>query len=95
MGSPRIWDELRYAGESCGKHRVARLMHRAGLKGIPQRQRWKKKASGPCPVDVANHVAREFRADEPNTKWVTDITYIRTAEHWLYLCVVLDLHSAS
>ena len=32
-------------------------------------------------------------ADEPNTKWVTDITYIRTAEHWLYLCVVIDLHS--
>jgi putative transposase len=30
---------------------------------------------------------------EPNTKWVTDITYIRTAEHWLYLCVVLDLYS--
>lgn len=93
MGSPRIWNELRYAGESCGKHRVARLMRRAGLQGIPQRRRWKKKASGQRPVDVKNHVARDFKAEEPNTKWVTDITYIRTAEQWLYLCVVLDLHS--
>ena len=93
MGSPRIWDELRYAGESCGKHRVARLMRRAGLQGIPQRRRWKKKTSGQLPFDVENRLARDFKADEPNTKWVTDITYIRTAEQWLYLCVVLDLHS--
>jgi len=93
MGSPRIWDELRYAGESCGKHRVARLMRRSGLQGIPQRRRWKKKASGQRPGAVENRVARDFKAEEPNTKWVTDITYIRTAEQWLYLCVVLDLHS--
>jgi putative transposase len=93
MGSPRIWDELRYAGEACGRHRVARLMRGAGLVGIPQRRRWKQKASGQRPVDVTNHMARDFQAEAPNTKWVTDITYIRTTEHWLYLCVVLDLHS--
>jgi putative transposase len=93
MGSPRIWNELRYAGESCGKHRVARLMRQSGLQGIPQRRRWKKKASGQRPLAVENRVARDFKAEEPNTKWVTDITYIRTAEQWLYLCVVLDLHS--
>lgn len=92
-GSGRIWDDLRYAGESCGKHRVARLMQRSGIQGIPQRRRWKKKASSQRPLGVENHIARDFKADEPNTKWVTDITYIRTAEHWLYLCVVLDLHS--
>jgi putative transposase len=38
-------------------------------------------------------LARDFTADEPNTKWVTDITYIRTAEGWLYLAVVVDLYS--
>jgi len=92
-GSGRIWDDLRYAGEFCGKHRVARLMQRSSIQGIPQRRRWKKKAPGQRPLDVENHVARDFKADEPNTKWVTDITYIRTAEQWLYLCVVLDLHS--
>src|SRR5690606_11646491 len=51
------------------------------------------KASGQRPADVRNHLARDFNATEPNTKWVTDITYIRTAEGWLYLCVVIDLHS--
>ena len=42
---------------------------------------------------MQNHLQRDFRSEEPNTKWVTDITYIRTAEHWLYLCVVIDLYS--
>lgn len=41
----------------------------------------------------AQSPARDFSAYEPNTKWVTDITYIRTAESWLYLCVVVDLYS--
>lgn len=93
MGSPRIWDELRYAGEPCGRNRVARLMRQQGIQGIPQRRRWRKKVSGQRPATVANHLSRDFSAEAPNTRWVTDITYIRTAEHWLYLCVVLDLHS--
>jgi putative transposase len=92
MGSPRIHGELRYEGLRCGRHRVARLMKADGLQGIPQRRRWAKKASGARPESVTNHLARDFTADEPNTKWVTDITFVRTAEGWLYLCVVLDLH---
>ena len=92
FGSGRIWEDLRYSGESCSKHRVARLMQKSGIQGIPQRRRWKKKASGERPSGVENHIERDFTADEPNAKWVTDITYIRTAENWLYLCVVLDLH---
>lgn len=93
MGSPRIWEDLRYAGERCGRHRVARLMRRAGLYGVPQRRRWRKKPSGVRPHGTRNHLERDFTATAPNTKWVTDITDIRTAEHWLYLCVVLDLYS--
>jgi putative transposase len=93
VGSPRMWEDLRYAGERCGRHRVARLMRRAGLQGVPQRRQWRKKPSGPRPSATRNHLDRDFRAVAPNTKWVTDITYIRTAEHWLYLCVVLDLYS--
>jgi putative transposase len=92
-GSPRIWEDLRYAGERCGRHRVARLMRRAGLRGVPQRRRWRTKPSGPRPSGTHNHLERDFHAPAPNTKWVTDITYIRTVEHWLYLCVVLDLYS--
>jgi putative transposase len=93
VGSRRIWDDLRYTGERCGRHRVARLMRRAGLQGVPQRRAWRKKPTGSRPSGVRNHLERDFQATTPNTKWVTDITYIRTAEHWLYLCVVLDLYS--
>jgi putative transposase len=93
LGSPRMWEELRYAGERCGRHRVARLMRQAGLQGVPQRRRWRRKTAGLPPAGTQNHLERDFTAMAPNTKWVTDITYIRTAEHWLYLCIVLDLYS--
>lgn len=92
MGSPRMHDELCFEGRSCSRNRVARLMKIDGLQGIPQKRRWRNKLSGQRPDGVTNHLGRDFHSDEPNTKWVTDITYIRTAEGWLYLCVVLDLH---
>lgn len=92
-GSPRIWEELRYEGESCGLNRVARLMQLNGLVGIPAAKQWRKRKSTDRPDHVLNHLDRDFTAHEPDTKWVTDITYIRTGEGWLYLCVVIDLHS--
>ena len=93
VGSPRVWEELRDAGERCGRHRVARLMRQAGLRGVPQRRRWRTKPSGTPPAGTRNHLERDVTATAPNTKWVTEITYVRTTEHWLYLCVVLDLYS--
>jgi putative transposase len=93
VGSPRIWEDLRYAGERCGRHRVARLIRWAGLHGVPQRRQWRKKPAGARPSGTRNHLDRNFSAAAPNTKWVTDITYVRTAEHWLYLCSVLDVYS--
>jgi putative transposase len=88
-----MWEDLRDAGERCGRHRVARVMRRAGLHGVPQWRQWRKKPSGPRPRATRNHLDRDFRAAAPNTQWVTDITDIRTAEHWVYLCVVLDVYS--
>lgn len=93
FGSSRVWEALRYKGEGCGVNRVARLMQKAGIQGVPQKKRWRKKESGQRPADVMNHLVRNFQASEANARWVTDITYIRTAEGWLYLCVVLDLYS--
>ena len=93
LGSPRIWEDLRYEGERCSLNRVARLMRVSGIQGIPIKRRHRSKASSSRPGDVQNHLGRDFAATEPNTKWVTDITYIRVAESWLYLCVVVDLHS--
>ena len=93
MGMPRMHEDLRYEGETASPNRIARIMAGDGLYGVPQRRRWIKKPSAARPAHVRNHLERDFAAAEPNTKWVTDITYIRTAENWLYLCIVLDLYS--
>ena len=93
FGSPRMHEELRYEGERCGVNRIARLMRLDGLQGVPQRRRWRKRAPGSRPTDIRNHLDRDFMAAEPNQKWVTDITYIRTGESYLYLCAVVDLYS--
>ena len=91
FGSPRIWDDLRYDGETCSLNRVARLMKSNALIGIPAKKQWRKRKSGDRPEDVVNHLKRDFSATNPNIKWVTDITYVRTGEGWLYLAVVVDL----
>ena len=93
FGSPRIWDELRYQGETCSLNRVARLMRSAAIAGIPARKQWRRRKSSQRPYYVMNHLERDFSAPKPNTKWVTDITYIRTGEGWLYLAVIIDLYS--
>lgn len=95
LGAPRIRDELNYRGQSCGVNRVARLMRLEGLQGIPQKRRWRKKGSTERPAAITNELKRDFTAERPNQKWVTDITYIPTAEGWLYLCIVKDLYCGS
>ncbi len=93
LGRRRICDDLLDEGERCSPNRIGRLMRGAGLRGIPQRKRWRKKASGERPGAVRNHLARDFAATTANRNWVTDITFVHTAERWLYLCVVIDLYS--
>jgi len=94
LGAPRIWDDLRDEGKPYGLNRVARLMRMDKIQGIPCKKKFRSKPSGTRPADIENHLARDFAADEPNTRWVTDITYIRLAGGlWLYLCVVIDLYS--
>jgi putative transposase len=92
MGMPRMHEELTDEGETASRNRIARIMAKDGLQGIPQRRQWRRKRSGVRPAHVRNHLERDFTATGPNTKWVTDITYIYTAEGWLYLCVVVDLY---
>lgn len=93
FGSPRVWEDLRYAGETCSLNRVARLMKENGLAGIPAMKQWRKRKSTKRPSHVLNHLERDFTASRPDIKWVTDITYIRTGEGWLYLAVIIDLYS--
>lgn len=91
-GSVRVHRDLREMGERCGVNRVARLMRNEGLRG---RRGYKKPRfrSGKPTIVVANMLEQEFAVQGPDLAWVTDITYIRTYEGWLYLAVVLDLFS--
>lgn len=61
------------------------------IAGIPSRKKWRERKPDSRPGYIENHLNRDFTATEENTKWVTDITYIRTGEGWLYLAVIVDL----
>ena len=92
-GSPRVHKELLARGHRLSRHRVARLMRHGNI--VAKQKRKRKITTNSrhnCPV-APNLLDRNFTAEEPNKKWVTDITYIRTAEGWLYLAVVMDLFS--
>jgi putative transposase len=62
-----------------------------GIQGIPAARKWRKRKSSQRPDNIKNHLERDFTSEEPGTKWVIYITYIRTGEGWLYLTVVVDL----
>jgi putative transposase len=92
-GSPRVHAELCARGLGASRKRVARLMRQAGLAARRPRAFRLPTDSRPTHGVVANRLARQFTAPAPNRVWVTDITYLPTAEGWLYLAVVLDLFS--
>jgi len=93
-GSPRMTIELNHQGHSCSRNRVARLMRQNSIRVRPRRP-FRPKTTQP---DHAAHpspnlLAREGPATAPGSQIVSDITYIKTAEGWLYLAVVVDLFS--
>lgn len=91
-GAPRIFLDLREAGETCSKHRVARIMR---VHHIKARYGYHapRYARGVPALLTPNMLQRSFTVEQPNRAWVTDITYVRTWEGWLYLAVVMDLYS--
>jgi hypothetical protein len=91
-GAPRVFLDLREAGETCSKHRVARLMRVNQLRALHgyRTRRW---SVGKPAVPIPNLLQRQFTVTRRNKAWVTDITYIRTWQGWLYLAVVMDLFS--
>jgi putative transposase len=91
-GARRVWHDLLAEGNSCGLHRVERLMQAHGLRARPRR-RGLPKDQGERSVIAGNVLDRQFTADRPNQKWVADFTYIWTAEGWLYVAAVIDLFS--
>jgi len=92
-GSPRVQMELRERGQRSGRKRIARLMRAQGLRARPRRRyRTTTDSRHGLPVSP-NLLARRFAVARPNTAWVTDMTYLWTAQGWLYLAVVIDLFS--
>ena len=91
-GARRVFLDLREAGETCSKHRVARLMRVNKIRAL-HGYRTRRYSAGKPAVIAPDLVKRNFDDIRPNKVWVTDITYIRTWQGWLYLAVVMDLYS--
>ncbi len=91
-GSPRLAVVLRRAGETCGRHRVARLMRVLRLRAT-QKRRFRPRTTDSrhlCPIAPNHLAARVAPPRRPGEVWQTDITYVATKEGWLYVAGVLD-----
>lgn len=90
-GAPRIVRELREQGTAISQRRCARLMRELGIKGRKRHRRKPRTTDSrhgrPVPD---NRLAQQPAPTGPDQQWVTDITYLRTIEGWLYLAVILD-----
>ena len=92
-GAERVHHELAGNGVEIGRHRVARLMRENGL-SPKRKQKFKKTTDSQHNKAVASNLLdQDFSAEAPNRKWAADISYIWTAQGWLYLAVILDLYS--
>jgi putative transposase len=93
-GSPRVTQQLRREGQRCNHKRVERLMRQQGLKGCSSRKRRVRTTDSNHDQPIAPHLLLGRTAPgRPNEVWVSDITYVPTAEGWLFLAAVMDLYS--
>jgi len=81
-GARRVFGDLREAGETCGKHRVAKIMRARKIKAI-RGYKAPRRIVGRPSIVAPNRIERQFKV----------VTYLRTWQGWLYLAVVIDLHS--
>ena len=92
-GSPRVVKSLEARGVKASRNRVARMMRAKGLQGKTRRKFRAVKSVAGVRTFAGNRLERNFHAEKPNLKWVSDFTYIPTTDGWLFLSVVLDLFS--
>jgi len=90
-GSPRIWEDLKDAGWRVSRKRVERIMREQKLMALGGRKRVYTTDSRHEHTFAENILNQDFHAEFPGEKWVSDITYLRTDNKWLYLTVILDL----
>lgn len=92
-GATKTWRTLNQSGMMCGKHRVARLRRQAGIEARRKRKfrlAYKARNTAPAPPNLLRW---PFKADYPDQVWVTDVTFVPTRSGWLYLAVMIDLHT--
>lgn len=92
-GVPRMFDELRRAGQVVNRKKVHRLMRCHGMAGRFRRRKQRTTFPGPDGYEIPDLVGRRFAPGAPDVAWVQDITYVPTGEGWLFLASVLDLGS--
>ena len=92
-GWPKMWKELVARGTRVGKERVRKMMKLHGIKAKGKKKYVVTTDSKHNLPIAPNLLAREFKTEQPDRVWTTDITYIATDEGWLYLTVLLDLYS--
>jgi transposase InsO family protein len=93
-GSPRVHAVLRMQGCGASRGRIERLMRRHGIRAIMAPPRRVRTTNSRHDLPIApNRIARDFTAVAPNRVWLADVTYIPTAQGWLYLAAVMDLFS--
>ena len=93
-GSPRVTEHLRQEGHKCNHKRVERLMRQAGLRARTSRKRRVCTTNSQHDQPIAPNLLLGRRVPTgPNEVWVADITYVPTAEGWLFLAAVMDLYS--
>lgn len=93
-GAPRIHRELAEQGQRHGRKRIARLMKQGGLRGRCSRRFVPRTTDSDHQEPIApNRLAEAPAPTGPNQTWVSDLTYVKTEEGWLYVAVILDLWS--
>jgi putative transposase len=93
-GAPRIQMHLRQQGQRHGRNRIARLMRQQGICGRQnKRYRLRTTDSQHNEPIAPNRLATAPTATRPNQIWAADITYVGTAQGWVYLAAIVDLYS--
>lgn len=92
-GAPKIHAELKALGKNYNIKTVQDVMQKNGIQAKLRRRFKNKRQQTDNRVIAPNILDQNFTIDQPNKVWVTDITYIRTKEGWLYLAAIIDLYS--